>query len=68
MAPDPVLYDHLGDVHYSLKNYEEASGAWKTSLSLTKVKKDDANKGEMPDEQALAEKINKVNRLLQESY
>lgn len=68
VAPDPVLYDHLGDVHYSLKNYEEASGAWQTSLSLTKVKKDDADKGELPDEQALAEKINKVNRLLQESY
>jgi len=68
VAPDPVLYDHLGDVHYSLKNYEEASGAWQTSLSLTKVKKDAADKGEMPDEQALAEKINKVNRLLQESY
>jgi hypothetical protein len=37
-------------------------------LSLTKVKQDDADKGELPDEQALAEKINKVNRLLQESY
>jgi tetratricopeptide (TPR) repeat protein len=68
VAPDPVLYDHLGDVHYSLKNYEEASGAWKTSLSLTQVKKDDTDSGEMPDTKILTEKINKVNQLLRESY
>jgi len=68
VEPDPVLYDHLGDVHFSLKNYEEASGAWKTSLSLTKVKKDDIDNGEMPDAKTLASKISKVNRLLQESY
>ncbi len=68
VAPDPVLYDHLGDVHFSLKNYEEASGAWKTSLSLTKVKKDDTDSGEMPDVKTLAEKISKVSQLLQESY
>ncbi len=68
VAPDPVLYDHLGDVHFSLKNYEEASGAWKTSLSLTKVKKDDVDSGEMPDAKILADKINKVNQLLQQSY
>ena len=68
VAPDPVLYDHLGDVHFSLKNYEEASGAWKTSLSLTKVKKDDLDSGEMPDAKTLANKISKVSRLLQESY
>lgn len=68
VAPDPVLYDHLGDVHFSLKHYEEASGAWKTSLSLTRVKKGDADNGEMPDEKTLANKISKVSRLLQESY
>ena len=68
VAPDPVLYDHLGDVHFSLKNYEEASGAWKTSLSLTKVKKDNVDSGEMPDAKTLTNKIDKVNRLLQESY
>ncbi len=68
VAPDPVLYDHLGDVHYSLKNYEEASGAWKTSLSLTRVKMDATDSGEVPDTEALTEKINKVSRLLQESY
>jgi len=68
VAPDPVLYDHLGDVHFSLKNYEEASGAWKTSLSLTKVKKDAVDNGEMPDAKILVNKISKVGRLLQESY
>jgi len=68
VAPDPVLYDHLGDVHFSLKNYEEASGAWKTSLSLTNVKKDEIDKGEIPDAKSLADKISKVTQLLQESY
>ncbi|GJL78685.1 MAG: hypothetical protein NPINA01_16740 [Nitrospinaceae bacterium] len=67
-SPDPVLYDHLGDVLFALKNYEEAHGAWKTSLSLTRVKMDDPDGGEMPDEKTLAEKINKVDRLLRESY
>jgi tetratricopeptide (TPR) repeat protein len=68
VAPDPVLYDHLGDVHFSLKNYEEASGAWKTSLSLTRVKKDEIDSGELPDQKALTDKINKVDRLLRQSY
>jgi tetratricopeptide (TPR) repeat protein len=67
-APDPVLYDHLGDVQFALKNYDEAHGAWQTSLSLTRVKKDDPDGGEIPDEKSLEEKINKVNRLLRESY
>jgi len=67
-SPDPVLYDHLGDVQFALKNYDEAHGAWKTSLSLTRVKKGDPDGGEMPDEKSLAEKINKVDRLLRESY
>jgi tetratricopeptide (TPR) repeat protein len=67
-SPDPVLYDHLGDVQFALKNYDEAHGAWKTSLSLTRVKRDDPDGGEVPDEKALEEKINKVDRLLQESY
>ncbi len=26
--PDPVLYDHLGDILFSLKNYDEAKGAF----------------------------------------
>jgi Tfp pilus assembly protein PilF len=33
--PDPVLYDHLGDVHFSMDNVTEARKAWKTSLALT---------------------------------
>ena len=67
-APDPVLYDHLGDVQFALKNYEEAHGAWKTSLSLTRVKMDDPDGGEIPDEKTLADKIDKVDRILRESY
>ena len=65
--PDPVLYDHLGDILFSLKNYDEASGAWKNSLFLTVNDKDDLG-GEMPDPKALKSKIDKVKRLLQPAY
>jgi tetratricopeptide (TPR) repeat protein len=63
--PDPVLYDHLGDIHFSLENYSEASGAWRTSLSLTRVKKDELD-GEMPDPKDLEKKIEKAGKLLQQ--
>lgn len=62
--PDPVLYDHLGDILFSLENYSEASGAWRMSLSLTRVKKDDLD-GEMPDPQTLQGKIDRVEKILQ---
>ena len=65
--PDPVLYDHLGDVHFSLKNYLDARRAWRTSLSLT-LKKSDDYIGEIPDEDKLREKISSVNSILRESY
>ena len=66
-SPDPVLYDHLGDVHFSLKNYLEARRAWKTSLTLT-LKKDEDYTGEIPDSDKVQEKIRKVDRILQISY
>lgn len=67
--PDPVLYSHLGDVHFSLKNYLQAQKAWKTSLSLTAAQglegvEDD---GETPDPKELSDKIEKVNHLLEKS-
>ena len=65
--PDPVLYDHLGDILFSLKNYDEASGAWKNSLYLTVTDKEDPG-GEMPDPQKLKNKIDNAKRLLQQSY
>lgn len=65
--PDPVLYDHMGDVHFSLKNYLDAKRAWRTSLSLT-LKKSDDYVGEIPDEDKLREKISSVNSILRESY
>jgi len=65
--PDPVLYDHLGDILFSLENYDEATGAWKNSLFLTVNPKDDLG-GEMPDPQTLKNKIDKAKRLLQQSY
>jgi len=66
-SPDPVLYDHLGDVHFSLENYLEAKRAWSTSLTLT-LKKDEDYTGEIPDTNKVREKINKVDRILQISY
>ena len=66
-SPDPVLYDHLGDVYFSLKNYREARRAWKTSLTLT-LKKDKDYTGEIPDSDIVQEKIRKVDRILQISY
>jgi tetratricopeptide (TPR) repeat protein len=65
--PDPVLYDHLGDILFSLKNYDEASGAWKNSLYLTVNQKGDLG-GELPDPKTLKNKINKARNLLQPSY
>ncbi len=62
-APDPVLYSHLGDIHFSLMNYIEASKAWETSLFLTLEKKDDVD-NELPDPKELKEKIQKVKNFL----
>ena len=58
-SPDPVLYSHLGDIQFSLKNYIEAGKAWKTSLFLTLEKIDDIN-SELPDPDELKRKIQKV--------
>ncbi len=65
--PDPVLYDHLGDILFSLENYTEAEGAWKNSLSLTLNPKNDFG-GELPNPQTLQNKIEKAKKLLQQSY
>jgi tetratricopeptide (TPR) repeat protein len=62
-APDPVLYSHLGDIHFSLMNYIEASKAWETSLFLTLGEKDDVD-NELPDPIELKEKIQKVKNFL----
>jgi tetratricopeptide (TPR) repeat protein len=62
--PDPVLYDHLGDILFSLGNYDEASGAWRDSLFLAVNPKEDLG-GEMPDTQTLKNKIDKAKKLLQ---
>ena len=66
-SPDPVLYDHLGDVQFSLKNYNEARGAWKTSLSLTRVQKDELD-GEMPDTKKLEEKLQNIKKYIQPGH
>jgi tetratricopeptide (TPR) repeat protein len=62
-APDPVLYSHLGDIHFSLTNYAEAGEAWKKSLFLTLEKVDDID-GELPDPKELEKKIQKAQRFL----
>jgi len=62
-SPDPVLYSHLGDIHFSLENYIEAGKAWKTSLFLT-LEKIDNSDGELPDPKDLEKKIQGVQELL----
>lgn len=65
--PDPVLYDHLGDVYFSMENVTEARKAWKTSLVLTLKKLGDPS-GETPDPKTLREKIRKADQLMLQSF
>ncbi len=62
--PDPILYDHLGDVHFELQNYQEARKAWNASLSLTVMKEGQPNV-ELPDRETLEQKLEKVTKHLQ---
>ena len=64
--PDPVLYDHLGEIYFVLKNYEEANKAWKASLLLLKKKKYESGV-ELPEQGNLEEKIKRVQRILDKS-
>jgi hypothetical protein len=50
-----------------LKNYDEATGAWKNSHSLTLHNKDDLG-GEKPNPQTLQDKIEKAKKLIQQNY
>ena len=65
--PDPVLYDHLGDVYFSMDNVTEARKAWKTSLALT-LKKLEEPSGETPDPKKLREKIRQADQLRLQSF
>lgn len=65
--PDPVLYDHLGDVYFSMNNVTAALKAWKTSLALTLKKLEDPA-GETPDPQKLREKIQEADQLILQSF
>ena len=66
-SPIPVLYDHLGDVHFSMENVTEARKAWKTSLALTLKRLEDPS-GEIPDPDKLREKIRKADQLMLQSF
>ena len=65
--PDPVLYDHLGDVYFSMENVTEARKAWKTSLALTLQKQEDPA-GEGPDPKTLREKIRQADQIMLQSF
>jgi len=62
-SPDPVLYSHLGDIHFSLMNYIKAGKAWETSLFLTLEKTDNID-SELPDPKELEKKIQNVQKIL----
>ena len=69
------LVIHTGDItsasslnlFKSLKNYDEATGAWKNSRSLTLHQKDDLG-GEIPNPNVLQEKIEKAKKLIKQSF
>ena len=63
VSPDPVLYDHLGDVLFAMKKFSEAHEAWKTSLALTMKKLEDPT-GEVPDPTKLKEKLRETREKL----
>jgi len=65
--PDPVLYDHLGDVYFAMDNVTEARKAWKTSLALT-LQKLEEPEGEIPDPKKLRDKIQKADQLMLQSF
>ena len=65
--PDPVLYDHLGDVYFSMENVTEARKAWKTSLALT-LKRLEEPAGEIPDPDKLRKKIRSADQLMLQSF
>ena len=68
-SPDPVIYDHLGDIYFDLKNYEEAEKAWKISLSLTNRKKEEASpEAELPNVSQLESKLQKLENLMKQSF
>lgn len=48
---DPVIYDHIGDTYFKLGQYNEAVEYWEKSLIL------------LPEQELIAEKIEKVKRL-----
>jgi tetratricopeptide (TPR) repeat protein len=65
--PDPVLYDHLGDVYFSMENVTEARKAWKTSLALTLQRLEDPS-GEIPNPDKLREKIHQADQMMLQSF
>lgn len=64
--PDPVLYDHLGDVYFNLEQVNDARKAWATSLILTRKRLEDP-KGEIPNPHELEEKIQNAEQLMQKN-
>jgi len=68
-SPDPVLYDHYGDIQFDLKNYSEAFRVWKISRTMTKKKLEGKPSGvELPELNKLNKKIQGVKRLLNQSF
>lgn len=67
-SPDPVLYDHMGDVLFDLKRFSEAQKAWETSLTLTEEKINEDDGSELPDLEGLKGKIEKVKKVLNPDF
>jgi Tfp pilus assembly protein PilF len=50
LMPDPVIYEHLGDVNYKLKNFPEARLNWQKALDFKK------------EDQSIKNKLEKLNK------
>ena len=48
---DPVIYDHIGDVHYKLNQIDDAIKYWNLSLEL------------LPDQEKIIQKINEIKSI-----
>lgn len=66
--PDPVLYDHMGDVLFDLKRFSEAKKYWETSLTLTEEKINEDDGSELPNLEGLKGKIERVEKVLNPDF
>jgi tetratricopeptide (TPR) repeat protein len=56
LIEDPVIYDHLGDAYFKLKDFGKAKENWEKSLKL------------LPGQDKVKEKINRIKNVIDKSF